>query len=632
MTILGPSELGTVFEYQHARAKTMKQSPIIMKKNKTLFSATLKDILSATFLGLSLSACSASNFQTISESHPAVISIDEQVLNQTGAKNSNDIPYTSFSPLQQYEDMVKDLVTTDETLNLASPISWLESRYIPKDLVGSQLSSDSVGRLELRMKHDSQTNYLLFTGELKKDAAGTMRAQMQETTPTKSKLSFQIEGACQDSSCTFVSYHLIAPKKSLKEIRFLTRQEVRTLKLLVSPEQKKDYVSRLNPSQQSNFESLSQGADVLVKSFEVYPGRSGYRIEWLHPATSGKASSADSIQGELLDIKNAGPQYVVQNKGAFADLGKLKNIGNSGDGELMFHVEPTPKASAPTSSINPYLYLVPRKVQAGGPVRNFVKSPDLVPGSKSFASDLLRSILNESQVSDVQAFFKKNNPQRVNSVFTDAMKTYLACYHKDMSKCTDLKTQKARDQVLSQIIANVQLNQYPGAWSVISVFESGFNTRARGSAGELGVWQMKADVGRIYGAPGNSRMDIVMETKASLAYFTELISQWRGDYKFAVASYNMGNGNMQNACIRGRMANGKCSIQGSSKKGIEKFNDVQDMFNAFKEDGSFWKLYHMRALGAGGDYAMRFIAGVIAIQDPKTYGFDYAPVDIKDLK
>ncbi|MEY3682689.1 MAG: hypothetical protein RLZZ289_1223 [Bacteroidota bacterium] len=87
----------------------------------------------------------------------------------------------------------------------------------------------------------------------------------------------------------------------------------------------------------------------------------------------------------------------------------------------------------------------------------------------------------------------------------------------------------------------------------LSVIESGLRPQVKSRAGALGLWQFMYKTGRYFGLDENSyideRMDPEKATDAACRYLKQLYGIY-GDWNLALAAYNAGPGNVNNAIRR----------------------------------------------------------------------------------
>jgi peptidoglycan lytic transglycosylase D len=130
----------------------------------------------------------------------------------------------------------------------------------------------------------------------------------------------------------------------------------------------------------------------------------------------------------------------------------------------------------------------------------------------------------------------------------------------------------------------------------ISMFESGFDPKARSSAGAAGLWQFMPEGGRVYGLRVerwlDERLDPALSTEAAAKYLSDLYRRF-GSWDLALAGYNMGHGGLSVA--------------------VRKYNT-----------NDFWELCRYEA-GIPWEttlYVPKIVAMAIAAQNPSVFGLD----------
>ncbi len=99
----------------------------------------------------------------------------------------------------------------------------------------------------------------------------------------------------------------------------------------------------------------------------------------------------------------------------------------------------------------------------------------------------------------------------------------------------------------------------PGELALLPIIESDYKLRARSPKGAVGLWQLKAQTGKLYGLKISyyldERYDAYASTRAALNYLQFLHSYFNNDWLLAIAAYNAGEGRVQRAIHKNRLFN-----------------------------------------------------------------------------
>lgn len=154
---------------------------------------------------------------------------------------------------------------------------------------------------------------------------------------------------------------------------------------------------------------------------------------------------------------------------------------------------------------------------------------------------------------------------------------------------------------LHMIVADLQGNKLPLELALLPIVESAYRPEAVSSSNAAGIWQFVRSTGEHFGLRRtvwyDGRRDIKASTDAALQYFTRLRTMFNDDWPVVIASYNGGEGTLQNA------------IAYNQSRGLP--TDFWDLTQISKETA---------------DYPARLYALVIIFSNPEKYGFHPYPI------
>lgn len=110
---------------------------------------------------------------------------------------------------------------------------------------------------------------------------------------------------------------------------------------------------------------------------------------------------------------------------------------------------------------------------------------------------------------------------------------------------------------LPLIVAELESRKLPLELALLPMVESALNPQARSPVGALGTWQFMAPTARRFELRTSrlvdDRKNLVAATRAAMDYLQKLHAQF-GDWHLAMAAYNWGEGRVQTAVNRQRLA------------------------------------------------------------------------------
>lgn len=122
----------------------------------------------------------------------------------------------------------------------------------------------------------------------------------------------------------------------------------------------------------------------------------------------------------------------------------------------------------------------------------------------------------------------------------------------------------------------------PAEIGLIPVIESEFNPNDHSSKGARGLWQLMAGTAHELGVKVRTgydgRLDFAVSTKAALAYFKDLGSEFKGNWYLAIAAYNCGQVRVESAVRKaGTRSYWKLSLPTETKLYVPKLLAVAEI-------------------------------------------------------
>ena len=121
------------------------------------------------------------------------------------------------------------------------------------------------------------------------------------------------------------------------------------------------------------------------------------------------------------------------------------------------------------------------------------------------------------------------------------------------------KIQRRAEPYLYFILDEIEEKQIPGELALLPIVESAFNPKALSQSQAAGIWQFIPATGRLFGLKQNwwydGRKDIYTSTKAATKFLKQLNRSFDDDWFLALASYNVGKGNVRKAIRKNKRKN-----------------------------------------------------------------------------
>ncbi len=179
------------------------------------------------------------------------------------------------------------------------------------------------------------------------------------------------------------------------------------------------------------------------------------------------------------------------------------------------------------------------------------------------------------------------------------VQTQLAFYSSHI-KYLERVTERAQPY-LHLIVSRLQENNLPLELALLPIVESAYRPEAVSTSNAAGIWQFVPSTGTHFGLQRtvwyDGRRDIKASTNAAIQYFNRLRVMFNDDWPVIIASYNGGEGTLQNA------------ISYNQAKGLPT---------------DFWSLTQISQETA--DYPARLYALVIIFSNPEKFGFTPSPI------
>ncbi len=519
----------------------------------------------------------------------------------TEGQNSDGRFYTSFSPPSTVQNIKEQISLSDSNRQFASNIESIEA-------------SVSANELTVKMKWKSLPELLVFHGNLQTTNSGFSSQLKLSEGPRK---DLEINANCESLKCEKLNAFLKDQNGNL--IGFIVKSEKRVLTYVDTKDQKTNY-KLLSKEKQSTIATLKKGLNVSLKSVETYPGKSYFEVK----------QGENAIEGELLSIDaGAAP---TKTRGSFQSLGKIELVGNNqGDSELGAELQFKITDNVQNKEVVSYLKMDSTFSLFLSPMPRETLAP------QNGVHPLVQQILSDESNEILKAYIdshlspKPNLPKnKSQSPGVEEVSIYLACEEGNQKICNIDKPTRDRVETAKALNQILRQNGLPAIWSLVSFMESRFDGHAYNSnSGALGYWQFlystAADPSiKLIRNGVDLRTDLKASTEAAVNYFKLLFQFWNGDVKMSIISYNMGQGAVAKACLKGSEDKTHCNIEKNHK--LNEHRELSELYSLNKED--FWRLYKLHSFGAvssnaksGQEYILKFLSESLVSLHPLQYGY-----------
>ncbi|MCK5871370.1 MAG: transglycosylase SLT domain-containing protein [Methylococcales bacterium] len=121
-----------------------------------------------------------------------------------------------------------------------------------------------------------------------------------------------------------------------------------------------------------------------------------------------------------------------------------------------------------------------------------------------------------------------------------------------------VKIQRRAEPYLHLIMDEIEAKKIPGEIALLPIIESSYRATVTSPASAAGLWQFIPSTGLSFGLKQNwwydGRRDVYASTQAATHYLKKLSRSFKGDWFLALASYNVGIGNVKKAVRRNKRA------------------------------------------------------------------------------
>lgn len=130
---------------------------------------------------------------------------------------------------------------------------------------------------------------------------------------------------------------------------------------------------------------------------------------------------------------------------------------------------------------------------------------------------------------------------------------------------------------LTYVMSKLQSMHLPKSLALIPIIESHYATGAISNKGASGIWQLMPATAKRFGLNKGQRYQLAPSTNAALTYFKTLHQKF-GNWEFAIAAYNAGEGRIQHALQKNPNAVSvqQLKLPTETKQYVQKFYMLED--------------------------------------------------------
>ncbi|MFO1419181.1 MAG: transglycosylase SLT domain-containing protein [Methylotetracoccus sp.] len=165
-----------------------------------------------------------------------------------------------------------------------------------------------------------------------------------------------------------------------------------------------------------------------------------------------------------------------------------------------------------------------------------------------------RRLAYQRKLEDYQRQLAEYEDLKRQQAIHELFQTHLSWYSERVGFVRQ-SVQRARP-FLHLIVEELDRRKLPFDLALLPILESGYKLRAESPKEASGIWQFIPGTGQLYGLPlterYDGRLDVPRATRAAANYLAHLNRRFKGDWLLALASYNCGEGRVEQAIAANR--------------------------------------------------------------------------------